>query len=57
MQCNLMWICIALNLYQLTDSKVHLHITKVNNCRSNNITRSYHRRSRSHLKSMVDSFW
>ena len=35
-----MWTFIGLNLHQLTDSKVQLNITNVNNYKSNNKARS-----------------
>ena len=34
---------IVLNLHQLTDSKVHLNKTNVNNCKSNNLAGSNQR--------------
>ena len=42
-----------LNLHQLSDPKVQLNITKVNNGESNDIARSYKRRHWSYGKTMA----
>ena len=49
-----MWIFIALNLHQLTDSKAQLSKNNVNNRKSKNIARSYQRRHRGDRKAMKD---
>ena len=45
---------MALNLHQMTDSKVELNINKVNYHKCSNIARSYQRRRGGDKKAMVD---
>ena len=54
---NLMWTFIALNLHQLTDSKVQLNNTSVNNCKSNNLAGSYQEVIESLDFCKLVSFW